>query len=179
MADVKISALPVATTINDVDLLVIVQGGTTKSILNSVIKADTLAAVNIAASFAETIHTPVTFQNGFTSTPISGQRMLRVAAAGYNQKFVQFKGVLNCTSATFAVSNPTEIFTLPVAYRPKVTLQFPVYSLTTVTAGGDPTATGVVTIVEGGQVYLNVLTGNFQTADVVDFSNINYYIAEG
>ena len=46
MADIKISELPVATVVNDADVLVINQGTTTKQIARSLVKGDTVTSFN-------------------------------------------------------------------------------------------------------------------------------------
>ena len=46
MADIKISELPVATVVNDADVLVINQGTTTKKVTRSLVKGDTVTSFN-------------------------------------------------------------------------------------------------------------------------------------
>lgn len=163
MANIKISALPSATTINGADLHVIVQGGVTKKISDSVLQ--NAANANIDNLFGEGYSEPSTFFNGFAQDPTTP---LKVVITGHNNKAVYFRGLLDCSLVTFTPGTFVQAFRLPTNARPKVISHFPIIGLYD--------AIGICAVHPDGYVYFKNLTGDLSTSGIIDLANISFYI---
>lgn len=194
--DKKISGLPEATTANPSDYLVMVQAGTTKKISKSNYDAANLIATNNLSDlenigdartnldvpsnsevtemfsnlFGEGYAQPgtpgipsgTTYQNSF----VAGAIPLKIYAGGYNNKFVFFRGTVDCSAVTLPGGTSVLIVTLPTLYRPAVDHNFLVLGLYA--------AIGVLTVKSNGQVLLRSHTGDLQTSGIVDLSSVSY-----
>ena len=190
MANKKISELPVATTIADADLHVIVQGGVTKAIthlnvqdtyllsandLSDVADAataranlDVMSTAEVAAEignfFGEVSHTPSVFFNDAAT----GSPAIKVWKTGYQQRQIGFIGVLDCSAMTLSSSTFTLAFTLPAGWRPATALYFPVV--------GFYSAIGVISVLTNGEVHLKQLAGDLQDSGVVAMNSVSFYL---
>lgn len=195
--DKKISVLPEATTINNADLHVIVQGGVTKKITHANQLASHLLAANNLSDLTNVatalnnlgalseVETQALVDNIFgegyvqpgspgvpsgttySNSFVAATPPLKVFITGYNGRLVVFRGMVNCSSVTFPPGTFVKIFTLPANARPAVPQYFTVVGLYD--------AIGVVSVLANGDVSLKALYGNLLTSGIVDLSTISFY----
>lgn len=160
---VKISALPAATALTGTEVFPVVQGGTTKkSTITQVLDA---VDTNISNMFGEGFHEPSVFTNSFAQgVTVPG----KIWQTGYNGRAIYFRGTIDCSLVTFTPGSYIQAFRLPNAYRPMVTLNFPVFS--------PNDAVGVCQIQNDGYVYFKNVTGDMAISGIIDMASISYYV---
>ena len=87
----KIIELPIATTVANGDLHVILQGGITKQVTHDIILDS--AELRTDNTFGEGLIVPTVFTNGFQQAATD---TLHIIIAGYNNRSVYFRGNLDC-----------------------------------------------------------------------------------
>lgn len=172
MANIKISDLPVATSLTDADIIPIVQSNVTKrTTVDAVLdKADNRVATTLSNEFDGGYTVPATLNN-FTV----GSIPLKIFGVGWQQRQIYFTGSIDCSLAGVSGTNiPKNIFRLPVAYRPKSELRF-----TCATMQNDAvSALPIISITTDG--YVTLYPGNYPyvggAADI-NLAQISYFIS--
>lgn len=164
MANIKISALPVATDINEADLHVIVQNGVTKRVTHDIVLDSSEERTD--NTFGEGLHVPSVFTNGFQAASTDP---LHIIIAGYKNRAVYFRGNVECDLVTFVPGTFTQAFRLPSNIRPKVESTFFV-------SGSYGGAIGLCKIDVDGYVHFKNVIADLMTQGIITMSSINYYI---
>ena len=160
----KIIELPIATTVANGDLHVILQGGITKQVTHDIILDS--AELRTDNTFGEGLIVPTVFTNGFQQ---AATNTLQVVIAGYKNRAVYFRGNLDCSAVTFTPGTFTQAFRLPSNARPKVESTFFV-------SGSYGAAIGLCKIDVDGYVYFKNNIENLMVQGIIIMSAINYYI---
>lgn len=163
MANKKITDLPVATTISGSELFEGVQSGTSKQFSADLI-LDT-AETRTANTFGEGLVTLSALENNFA---LDGTIPLKVIIAGFENKAVYFRGLIDCSLVTFSPGSFVRAFRLPSNARPKIISMFPVI--------GAYEAIGICAVHPDGYVYFKNLTGDLTSTGVIDCASVSYYI---
>lgn len=160
----KIIELPIATTVANGDLHVILQGGITKQVTHDIILDS--AELRTDNTFGEGLIVPTVFTNGFQQAATD---TLHIIIAGYNNRSVYFRGNLDCSAVTFTPGVFMQAFRLPSNARPKVTSTFFV-------SGSYGAAIGLCKIDVDGYVYFKNNIEELMVQGIITMSAINYYI---
>lgn len=163
MANIKISALPVATVLNDGDDFPVVQSGVTKQVSADIILD--AAEARVANTFGEGLVTLPAFLNAFAQ---DGTTPVKVIVAGFENKAVYFRGLIDCSAVTFTPGSFVQAFRLPSNARPKVISMFPVVGLYN--------AIGICAVHPDGYVYFKNVTGDLTDSGLIDLANVHFYI---
>lgn len=172
MANIKISALPTATSVNNADTIPLVQSGATKKVTVDTLldTADARVTSTLTNEFSGGSITP-TMLNSFAV----GSIPIKIFTVGYESRYVYFVGSVDTSAAGISGTNvPKIMFRLPVNARPKSELRFFCATMNNGTVAAVPTigigTDGYVTIYPSGYTY----TG---TSADINLAAISYFIS--